>query len=205
MAEKGTLVVVSGPSGAGKGTVLNLVMETDPRFVYSVSATTRAPREGEIDGVHYHFVTRETFEEYIREGALVEHTEYSGNYYGTLKSEIEGKLEEGKNVILEIEVDGAMQIKSKFPDSVLIMLVTPDYKTLEARLRGRGTNTEEDIRRRLDRACEELKLMDQYDFLVINYDNMAQKAAEDILGIVSAEEHATARNAGFPERFFAED
>ena len=203
MAEKGVLVVVSGPSGAGKGTVLKYVMESDGRFVYSVSATTRQPREGERDGVEYHFVTREKFEEYIACGAVVEHTEYAGNYYGTLKSEIEGKLEAGLNVILEIEVDGAQQIKAKFPDSILIMLSTPDYATLEARLRGRGTNTEEDIQRRLARACEEIRLLSHYDYLVINYDNAADKAAEQILDIVSAEALTARRNPSFPEEFLS--
>lgn len=202
MAERGILLVVSGPSGAGKGTVLKIIMDNDPRFVYSVSATTRAPRDGEKDGVHYHFVSREVFEEYIRDGAVVEHAEYAGNYYGTLKSEIEGKLEAGFNVILEIEVDGAMQVKSRFPESILIMLVPPDYETLEARLRGRGTNTEDDIRRRLDRACEELKFLSSYDYLVVNYDDGIEAAARDILNIVAAQEHSVPRNPDFPDKFF---
>ena len=202
MTKKGVLLVVSGPSGAGKGTVIRDAMERDKSFYYSVSATTRAPRAGEIDRVNYHFVTRERFEEFIRDGAVVEHTEYSQNYYGTLRSETEGKCDDGFNVILEIEVDGASQIKKKFPEAVSVMILPPDFKTLEKRLRSRGTNTEEDIKRRLDRAREEMKFYGDYDYLIVNYDNEVRAAADELISIVKCEHMRTLRNPDFPAEFF---
>ncbi|MBQ3100082.1 MAG: guanylate kinase [Clostridia bacterium] len=202
MKKKGILVVLSGPAGSGKGTVVSSVFEKSKDFVYSVSATTRDPRPGEQDGVHYHFVTKEQFEELILNNSVLEYTNYVGNYYGTLKSAVEGKLEEGKNVILEIEVDGAMQVKTKFPDAVLVMVIPPDFKTLEYRLRNRGTNTEEDIKRRLLRACDELRFFNRYDYLIVNQDGEAGKAADEFIGIIEAEQHATNRNNEFTERFF---
>ena len=201
MAQKGILIVVSGPSGSGKGTVLSKAFELDDSLYFSVSATTRPPREGETDGVNYHFVSREIFEQYIEKGAVVEHTYYSENYYGTLVSETAGKCEEGRDVILEIEVDGAMQIKKKFPDSVLVMMVPPDYKTLESRLRLRGTNTEDDIRRRLDRALEELKFYDKYDYLIVNRDGEIDSAAKKLISIISSEHSRVSREPEFPEQF----
>ena len=202
MNKKGILVVLSGPSGAGKGTVIAEVMKKSDKFDYSVSATTRPPRPGEVDGVHYHFIDRETFENLILTGMTLEYTEYSRNYYGTLRSSVEGKLDEGRNIILEIEVDGAMQIKTKFPDAVLIMVTPPDYKTLEKRLRDRATNDEEDINRRLLRACDEMRFFYRYDYFVINRDGEADKAADEVIGIVEAESHSTRRNPSFTTEFF---
>lgn len=199
---RGLLIVVSGPAGSGKGSVLNKVFEKSNDFVYSVSATTRDPRPGEIDGVQYHFKTKDEFEKLIAEDAVVEHTFYCGNYYGTLRPVIEKDLCEGKNVILEIEVDGAMQIKKKFPEAVLVLVVPPDFATLEARLRGRGTNTEEDILNRLARSREELAIFDKYDYLIINEDNMLDKAADKFIGIIESEKLSTVHNPDFYNKFY---
>lgn len=199
---RGLLIVVSGPAGSGKGSVLNRVFEKSQDFVYSVSATTRDPRPGEVDGVQYHFKTKEEFERLISEDAVVEHTFYCGNYYGTLRPVIEKDLQEGKNVILEIEVDGAMQIKKKFPEAVLILVVPPNFTTLEARLRGRGTNTEADIKNRLARSREELAIFDKYDYLIINRDNMLDEAADKFIGIIESEKLSTIHNPDFYNNFF---
>ena len=199
---RGILTVVSGPAGSGKGSVLAKVFEKSDDFVYSVSATTRDPRPGEKDGVHYHFVTKDEFEDLIAKDAVVEHTFYCGNYYGTLRPVIEKDLCNGKNVVLEIEVDGAMQIKKKFPDTVLVLVVPPDFKTLEARLRGRGTNTDEDIRNRLERSREELRLFDKYDYLLINEDNALDEVAEKFIGIIESEKLSTTHNPDFYNKFF---
>ncbi|MBE6573011.1 MAG: guanylate kinase [Ruminococcaceae bacterium] len=200
--KRGILIVVSGPAGSGKGTVLNKVFEKSKDFVYSVSATTRDPRPGEVDGVHYHFITKERFEALIAEGGVAEHTYYCGNYYGTLRTVIEKDLCEGKNVVLEIEVDGAMQIKNKIPDALLILVVPPDFATLEARLRGRGTNTEEDIKNRLERSREELKFFDKYDYVLVNYDNAIDEISDKFISIIEAEKSSTLRNKDFYNKFF---
>ena len=198
--ERGILIVVSGPAGSGKGTVLNAVFEKSDDFVYSVSATTREPRPGEIDGKHYHFITKECFEELIADDTVVEHTFYCGNYYGTLRTVIEKDLCNGKNVILEIEVDGAMQIKKKFPEALLVLVVPPNYEILEARLRGRGTNTEEDILNRLERSKEELKYFDSYDYLLINDD--IDEVSDSFISVIESEKLSTKRNKNFYNKFF---
>lgn len=202
--QRGILIVVSGPAGSGKGSVLGKVFEKSNDFVYSVSATTRDPRPGEVDGVHYHFKTKDEFERLIAEDAVVEHTFYCGNYYGTLRPVIEKDLCEGKNVVLEIEVDGAMQIKHKFPQTVLILVVPPDFATLEARLRGRGTNTEDDIKNRLARSREELKIFDKYDYLIINEDGGLDAAADKFIGIIESQKLSTVHNPDFYNNFFNE-
>lgn len=199
--EKGLLIVVSGPAGSGKGTVNQLLLKSDD-FVYSVSATTRAPRPGETDGVNYHYIARDDFEARIARGELLEHTQYCGNYYGTLRSETDAVLASAKNLLLEIEVEGAMNIKRQYPEAVLIMLLPPSYRVLEARLRGRATETEEVILRRMARAREELEFLLRYDYVVYNEENGAEQAAEEIRAIVTAEQHATRRNPDAKERFF---
>ena len=199
--EKGLLVVVSGPAGSGKGTVNQLLLKTGD-FVFSVSATTRAPRPGEVDGVNYHYIAREEFEARIARGELLEHTQYCGNYYGTLRSETDAVLASAKNLLLEIEVEGAMNIKLQYPEAVLIMLLPPSYKVLEARLRGRGTETEEVIRKRMARAREELEYLPRYDYVVYNQEGGVEQAAAEIRAIVTAEKHAIRRNPGVKERFF---
>lgn len=169
MENKGKLVVISGFSGAGKGTLMkSLMKEYGDSYALSVSATTRNPRPGEMDGVDYFFVTRDKFEQMIAEDALIEYAQYVGNYYGTPKEYVQQQLDLGKNVILEIEIQGALKIKEKFPDTVLMFVTAPDANELKNRLVGRGTETPEVIAARLSRACEESMGMEKYDYLVIN-------------------------------------
>ncbi len=201
MNEKGLLIVVSGPAGSGKGTVNAKLLETG-NFVYSVSATTRAPRPGERDGVNYHFISPEEFRARIESGGMLEYTEYCGNYYGTPRREAEEVLASGKNLILEIEVDGAMQVKRQFPEAILIMLLPPSFAEQEARLRGRGTETEEKIRARLSRAKSEVPLMPNYDYVVYNRDGGVDACAEDILAIIRAERCATCRHPDDAANYF---
>jgi len=190
----GILLVVSGSAGAGKGTVISELMSESDEYLYSVSATTRQPRVGEVDGVNYHFLSREAFEKHIADGNVVEYTEYCGNYYGTLKSELE-KLSGGKNLILEIEVEGAGNIKKAYPDSVLVFIMPPDYKTLEGRLRGRHTNTEDDIRNRMKVALEEIEHITEYDYIVVNENGKIKEAAGEIINIVKTEKLRSARRS----------
>ena len=198
----GILFVISGPAGSGKGTVVKKLIERHPEVRLSVSATTRKPRPGEVHGVQYFFITKDEFERRLSDGAILEHTTYCDNYYGTPKDAVEESLKAGNDMILEIEVDGAMQIKRKVPGTVAIMLIPPDGKTLEARLRGRGTETEEVILRRLARAREEVGLMSDYDYVVINGEDAAERCADDIYEIMCAEHRRTARNTAIPHTFF---
>ena len=198
--KKGLLIVISGPAGSGKGTVNAHLLATGD-FVYSVSATTRSPRPGEVDGVNYHFITKEDFKNRIENGDMLEHTEYCGNFYGTPKKEAEEVLRSGKNLILEIEVEGAENVKKKFPDAVLVLLLPPSYSVQEQRLRGRGTETEEKITERLARAKEEILHARSYDYIVYNFDGKDLEAAEDIIDIVNAEKHSISRNANVIEEY----
>ncbi len=201
MQSKGTLVVISGPSGSGKGTVVKRLREIMPEVSLSVSATTRAPREGEADGREYYFITRDDFEDMVAQGEILEFTSYCGNYYGTPKKEAERITGEGKDLILEIEVDGASQIKRLVPDSVTIMLIPPTVTMLEARLRGRGTETEQVISNRLARAREEIKLATSYDYVVVNEDGEIDKCAETIREIIRAERNKSARMTYITDKF----
>ena len=198
--KKGIMLVVSGPAGSGKGTV-NAHLFATGDFVFSVSATTRAPRPGEIDGVNYHFITKEDFASRIENGDMLEYTEYCGNFYGTPRKEAEEVLASGKNLILEIEVEGAENVKKKFPDAVLVLLLPPSYEVQEQRLRGRGTETEEKITQRLARAKEEIYHASSYDYVVYNYDGADRQAAEQILAIVSAEKCSLSRNPRVAEEY----
>ena len=199
---QGILMVISGPAGSGKGTAVKLLREIAPETALSVSATTRNPRPGEEDGVHYYFITREEFERRLGEGEILEHTEYCGNYYGTPAEGVRKVLAEGRDMILEIEVDGAAQIKKKFPDAVTVMLIPPDGVTLEARLRGRGTETDEVIKKRMMRAREEIALAPDYDYVVVSGDGAADACARDLYNIMTAERSKSCRMKHVTDVFF---
>lgn len=201
MNQKGLLIVVSGPAGSGKGTVNKQLLDTGD-FAFSVSATTRAPRPGEVDGVNYHFISHEDFEKRIATGDMIEFTSYCGNYYGTPRKEVEEVLAKGKNIILEIEVNGAVNVKREYPDAVLILLLPPTYAEQEARLRGRATETEEKILARLETAKEEISRFGEYAYVVYNRDGASQEAVNDILAIVRAEKLSVARHPDVETRYF---
>lgn len=191
----GLLIVMSGFSGAGKGTLLKSVMSQYDNYVFSVSMTTRSPREGEVDGKDYFFVDRQTFERTIEEDGLVEHAEYCGNYYGTPKAYIEKKLKEGKNVILDIEVMGATQIKKKFPNALMIYVVPPSIKILRERLSKRGSETKEVIDKRLLKAKEECEYISDYEYIIVNDD--LEEAKKKFINIVDTARQAVFRNNDF--------
>ncbi len=199
MSKRGLLVIFSGPSGSGKGTVLQSLLTERPDVAVSISATTRQPRPGEQDGVHYFFRQREEFEQMIREDQLLEYAEYSGNYYGTPLSFIEQQRQQGRHVVLEIEVQGALQVMQRCPDAVSIFLAPPSLAVLEERLRGRGTETEEVILRRLGEAHRELASMDKYQYIVVNRE--VAQAAADVDHILCAEAMRSDRMQEFKEEF----
>lgn len=182
---KGRLIVFSAPSGCGKGTMLEEILK-DERFAVSVSATTRAPREGEKDGVNYHFLTREDFEQRIADGKFIEHAEYCQNLYGTLVSEVDGRLERGLNVILEIEPQGAMKIRGKRPDAVFIFVVPPSIGELRRRLKKRGTETDEVIEERVSKAAWEISQAEKYDYVIVN--DALEDAVSDFFAVIRGEQ-----------------
>lgn len=195
MTERGLLIVFSGPSGVGKGTVRQEIFSTpDHKFEYSVSMTTRQKRPGEVDGVDYFFRTREEFEELIKNGQMLEYAEYVGNYYGTPLTYVNETLDKGIDVFLEIEVQGALQVKKKVPDGVFIFLTPPDLDELKDRLVGRGTDSEEVIRQRIERAKEEIALMREYDYAVVN--DEVPLAAERVKRIIEVEHFRVDRVIG---------
>ena len=183
--KKGTFFVLSGPSGSGKGTVLKEVLRKSDRIVYSVSATSRSPRAGEVDGINYYFKSREEFETLIKADAFIEYTETYGNYYGTLKSEVEKAIENGKNIILEIDPVGARNVRAHYPDAVLMFLFAPDLEVLSSRLSGRGSESAETFKIRHDAALSEMENATLYDYVVVN--DFVERAADDILAIIRAE------------------
>lgn len=195
MSERGLLIVLSGPSGVGKGTVRKAIFESDDNdFQYSVSMTTRQKREGEVEGVDYYFRTREEFEALIEAGEMLEYAEYVGNYYGTPLSYVQQTLDQGKDVFLEIEVQGAKQVKDKVPDGVFIFLTPPDLAELRSRITGRGTDSAEVIDERMRVAREEIEMMALYDYAVVN--DEVPKAVQRIREIISSEHFRVGRVIG---------
>lgn len=191
--EKGLIIVISAPSGCGKDTILEQLFKKNSNLFYSVSATTRDMREGEVDGKSYHFTTREKFEEMLGNNEILEYTEYCGNYYGTPKQTVLDMQGQGKDVILKIEVEGGMNIKKIFPDCVMIFVLPPSISELDRRLRKRGTETEETIAARIEKAKTELTYANSYDYLVVNGD--LDKAVDDVNTVILAEKMAAKRNS----------
>lgn len=185
MCECGKLIVISGPSGAGKSTVIRKVMAENPKMVFSISATTRPPREGEVQGQHYHFVSKERFNEMIANNELLEYAQYVGNLYGSPREAVFENLSAGRDVVFDIEVQGAMQIKRACPDAILIFMIPSSFEELEKRLRGRGTDDEAAIQKRIEVAKRECRYAPDYRYLVLNDD--MDLAAEEIKAIVTAE------------------
>ena len=203
MNKKGILAVVSGFSGAGKGTLMKeLLNQHQDQYALSISATTRKPREGEEHGREYFFLTVEEFQNMIAEDALIEHACYVGNYYGTPRSYVEEQMAAGRDVILEIEIQGALEVKKKFPDTLLLFVTPPSAEVLEERLRGRGTETEEVIRERLKRASQEAMYMDQYDYILVN-DNL-ETCVEQMHQLIQSQDEKVSENLDFIEEMKTE-
>lgn len=200
MKHEGILTVVSGFSGAGKGTVMKRLMELyGGQYALSVSATSRAPRPGEVDGREYFFKTEEEFEQMIREDQLIEHARYVNHYYGTPAEYVFSQMKAGKDVILEIETQGALQVKKKYPDTLLVFVTPPTAKELKERLLGRGTEAEEVIAMRLSQAAQEALLMPEYDYIVVNETGKVDACAEEIHRLIQSQHGQSARNREFIE------
>ncbi len=202
MANRGILVVVSGFSGAGKGTLMKHLLEKYDNYALSISATTRAPREGEEYGREYFFHTKQEFEELILQDALIEYAQYVENYYGTPKAYVEKQLEAGKDVILEIEIQGALKVKEKFPDTLLLFVTPPSAEELKRRLINRGTETKEVIDSRLRRASEEAKGMPLYDYILINDD--LEECVDTMHEVIQSQHNKSSNNVAFIEKITGE-
>lgn len=191
--QKGKLIVVSGPSGVGKGTVLKALMQQHDRLRYSVSATTRPIRPGEVDGVNYYFISREEFEQMIAQDRLLEYARYVDNYYGTPEAPLNAMLEDGYDVLAEVEVQGALQIKKRRPDAILIFIIAPSFGDIASRLRGRGDTPEEVVVKRLETARWEYSQAINYDYIVLN--DTVESAVREILAVLTAENCKAANRA----------
>ena len=199
MSDRGILIVVSGFSGSGKGTLMKELLKRYPDiYALSISATTRAPREGEEDGREYFFISKDEFEKMIAKDELIEYARYVENYYGTPRRYVEEKMKQGKDVILEIEIQGALKVKKAFPDTLLLFVTPPSAEELQSRLIGRGTETMEVIRSRMDRACEEAQGMELYDYLIVN--DGLDACVEEMHSIIRGEHRRTSRNTDFMEK-----
>lgn len=196
--KKGLLLVISAPSGGGKGTILRQLFAQEENLVMSVSATTRQPREGEQDGREYYFLTKEAFLEKAEAGQMLEFAQFVGNYYGTPRKPVEDWMDQGRDVVLEIEVQGGARVKELMPESVSIFIMPPSMEVLAKRLRGRGTEDEETVLRRLATAKEEIPQAAQYDYVVVN--DRLEDAVEEIRAIIRAEKCKTGRNSQQLER-----
>lgn len=195
MKNRGILIVVSGFSGAGKGTLMKKLVQEYDNYALSISATTRAPRAGEVDGREYFFITKEAFEQKIAEGGLIEYACYCENYYGTPKDYVEKQLEAGRDVILEIEIQGALKIRKQFPTALLLFVMPPNVQELKHRLTARGTETTEVINKRLSRAVEEAEGIEEYDYIVVNDD--LETCVEQLHEIIVAAHNTPFRNEEF--------
>jgi len=203
MIHKGLLIIVSGPSGAGKGTICKELIDRDDSIVVSVSATTRKPREGEVDGVSYHFLDREHFESLIKEDGFLEHACVYDNYYGTPKNFVIEQITTGKNVLLEIDIQGALQVKKKYPEGIFVFVLPPSMQTLKERIVGRGSETPESLEKRLSSAYSEIELIKNYDYFIVN-DTVCH--ATDILqAIITAEKCRVNANIADIVRRFKEE
>lgn len=201
---RGLLLIVSGPAGSGKTTIINQLIESGD-FVFSVSATTRAPRPGEVNGVDYFFITKEQFQDRIRLGEMLEYATYVDNYYGTPRRAVEDLLSEGKDVLLDIEVQGALQVMQKMREAVSVMILPPNSRELEKRLRLRGTEVESVIQKRLERAHLEFQYFTKYNYIVVSKDGKSDEAADEIRTIKKAELLRSARNTNIRDTFFDDD
>ncbi len=199
--KEGVILVVSGPAGSGKGTVCKILRDSG-EFEFSVSRTTRAPRPGEVDGSDYIFVTKEQFKKYLDEDDFLEYNEYCGEFYGTPRSLAEEAVAAGRNIILEIDVNGAAQVKEKCPEAVLVMLLPPSYAEQERRLRTRGTETEEKIKSRLAQTKVEMEKLDMYDYIVYNYTGETESAANRLRAIAEAERCSVRRIPDAKMKYF---
>ena len=195
---KGVLLVVSGPSGAGKGTICQMLREQLPDLGYSISVTTRQPRVGEVDGTSYFFKTVPQVQEMIAQGELLEYAEVYGNYYGTPLKKIQEKLSDGQDILLEIDTQGAMNVQKKFPEGLYIFLLPPSLKTLEERIRGRGSETDESLKRRLGNAVNEIEVGKNYNYVVVN--DTVDAAVKRIAMVIDAEHRRVVRNMDLFEK-----
>lgn len=198
---KGIVAIISGPAGSGKGSVVKMLTNEYKNFNLSVSCTTRAPRKGEVDGREYFFISRQEFEKRIAEGRILEHTEYCGNLYGTPADYVKKLTGEGKDVILEIETDGAGQIKKLMPEAVTIFLVPESKELIRERLTGRGTESAEVIEKRLSKAEHELKIARGYDYIVVNPTGRIEEAVQNVAAIFRSEKCRVERNKDFLDNF----